>query len=404
MRARLLVKCLTASLLLLLVLVWLGLVSRILLRGQHIVGLVDTGGKVVEIAHHLLDVVDGQVDEHTSDLGGSGWLGKLLHEVVEQSTSLVLVVGVLLVDSTKDLVALDVESLLDGQVLLVQLLGLLHLLWVNLLLLHLLWVHLLLTAHVWMHHLLVVTVWLLATLSGTSVLHVLSALHAVLTWVASDVSTLAHHVAARTLATDEGWEVFDEQLEVVLDVLLVGEARPVGTLVVLGSEVLEVISVSGSFVVHLSDFLDLVVVDGQGLALEGSVVELLLCCGSLIRLFETDKGIEFLALSLWMEFQALDFSVGSEQVLQTLLSDVFREALHVQVASLLRALVLDGLLEALLLAVSLLQGFLDVELLVLELNSVDLVGSIELLDGSLSTLWSILAVALVLRVIADESI
>ena len=64
-------------------------------------------------------------------------------------------------------------------------------------------------------------------------------------------------------SSKEGWEALNQQFEIVLDVLVVGESRPVGTLVVRSTEGLEVVSILGSFVVHLSDFLDLVMVDGE---------------------------------------------------------------------------------------------------------------------------------------------
>ena len=85
--------------------------------------------------HDKLDVLDGEVDEHTSDLGGLGSddLGDVL---VENGTDLVLVVGVLGDDSLDDLVAGHQVALLDAHLrhLLLLLLLLHHLLLLDLLL------------------------------------------------------------------------------------------------------------------------------------------------------------------------------------------------------------------------------------------------------------------------------
>ena len=81
------------------------------------------------------------------------------------------------------------------------------------------------------------------------------------------------------------------------------------------------------------------------------------------------------------------------------------ETFHVKVASLLGALILDGLAEAFGLTVSLLESLLNVKLLVVwKLNTVDHGLSVEVIDSKLGTSGSILTVLLVLRVEADESI
>ena len=81
------------------------------------------------------------------------------------------------------------------------------------------------------------------------------------------------------------------------------------------------------------------------------------------------------------------------------------ETFHVKVASLLGALVLDGLTEAFGLTVGLLESLFNVELLVVrKLNAVDHRLSVEVIDSKLGTSGSIFTVLLVLRVEADESI
>lgn len=104
----------------------------------------------------------------------------------------------------------------------------------------------------------------------------------------------------------------------------------------LGTEGLEVVSILGSFVVDLSDLLDFVVVDGEGSSFEDLVVKLLLGSGGLIWLLEADEGIKLLdTLSSWMQFETLNLSEASEQVSESLLSDVLWESLNVEIASLL---------------------------------------------------------------------
>ena len=51
--------------------------------------------------HDELDILDGQVNKHTSDLGGLG-ADDLLDELVEDRANLVLVVGVLRHDGVDD--------------------------------------------------------------------------------------------------------------------------------------------------------------------------------------------------------------------------------------------------------------------------------------------------------------
>ena len=54
----------------------------------------------IEVNHVLLDLNNGQINQHTCDLGGV--LGELLNEFEDDSTNSLLVVGVHFVDSTND--------------------------------------------------------------------------------------------------------------------------------------------------------------------------------------------------------------------------------------------------------------------------------------------------------------
>ena len=61
----------------------------------------------------------------------------------------------------------------------------------------------------------------------------------------------------------------EKHLKVELELLLVCQIGPLGTLRVLLAELLEIVLVSGSLVLKLTHLLDLVVVDGQGLVVDG---------------------------------------------------------------------------------------------------------------------------------------
>jgi len=239
-----------------------GLSSR-----ENVVSLLDTVAEVSPVGHHVLDVVQLEIDEHTSDLWSLLWSQELLDVLEEHVTSLVLVVWILDNHSWEDLVAVGDESLVHWKHLLLLLL-LLLLLHLHLhLLLHVLHMLHVLVLHVLVHP--VLSVW-----AATLVLHVLW-MHASWALSASWDSLVLHHLSL-WWSVDEGWEALQKELEVVLDILVVSESGPVGSLVVLSSELLEVISVLGSLVVDFSDFLDLIMVDGQGLTLELLVVKLLL--------------------------------------------------------------------------------------------------------------------------------
>jgi len=147
-------------------------------------------------------------------------------------------------------------------------------------------------------------------------------------------------------------------------------------------------------------------VDGQSPALKWRVVELFLRGGSLIRLFKAHEGIELLSILLWrMELEAFNFSMGGEEVSKALLSHVLWETFNIEVASLLRALVLDGIAETLSLTVSLLKSLLDVKLLVVwKLISFKLGSVVKSVNSLGGASWSVFTVSLIIRVVADESI
>ena len=69
--------------------------------------------------HNELDILNGQVNEHTSDLGGLG-ANDLLNELVENRANLVLIVGVLGHDGVDDGVAIHQVALIDAHLLMLH--------------------------------------------------------------------------------------------------------------------------------------------------------------------------------------------------------------------------------------------------------------------------------------------
>ncbi len=103
----------------------------------------------------------------------------------------------------------------------------------------------------------------------------------------------------------------------------------------LGSlENLEISLIYGLFLLNLSHFLKLVVVDIELLASESIHVELLSSNSSAIWGFIKYEGIECFTF-LWENVDAFDFSESLEDFSKLRFSGVWREVLHIEVASLL---------------------------------------------------------------------
>ena len=315
---------------------------------EELAGLNDTGVKERPILHDKLDVLNGQIDEHTSDLGGLGSndLGDVL---VKNGTDLVLVVGVLGNNGGDNLMASNQVALLDGH------LG--HLLLLDLLLLgHLLLLHdlllshgvlgshrvhdgagVLLTRHLLVHawgstvstgHAVVVTV--LTTVVGAHTL--LSGLATLVTTaVISRGTTWATHGAL--LLLHEVRHGLKEHLEVELELFLVGKIGPLGALGVCLSELLEIVLIASSLVLDFANLLDLVMVDGQSLVVDS---EVLLGGRGLIWLLEADESVKLLdTLTRGVHLEALNLTVLGEETAEFILCPGVGETLNVEVASLL---------------------------------------------------------------------
>ena len=181
---------------------------------------------------------------------------------------------------------------------------------------------------------------------------------------------LAAHATAVLLLLHEEGHGLEEHLEVVLHLLLVGKIGPLGILRVLLAEDLKVVFVARGLILKLANLLDLVVVDRQGLVIDG---EAFLGTGRLIRLLEADKGVELLSVvARRVHLEGLDLTVAGEEVAELILSHGRRETLHIQVAPLLGALVFDGLAKTLSLAISTLKCFFHIKLFVIgQGNAID---------------------------------
>ena len=229
------------------------------------------------ILHDQLDVLDRQIDKHASDLGSLG-SNQAVDVIVKHCAHLILVVRIFGNHSGEDLLASQKVALFVRHLLLLLLLGHLSHLLLLLLLHHL---HLLrIVAHLAAHahvrrgiaaHLrmlhgvaavhLIVASW--AVVGADLALGLLSLIAAWATWMSSHGALLLLHEVGHGLK---------QHLEVELELFLVGQISPFGALRVLLAELLEVMLVTGSLILKLTHLLDLVVVDGQGLVVNGEVL------------------------------------------------------------------------------------------------------------------------------------
>lgn len=228
---------------------------------------------------NVLHLSNGQVNQHASDLGRLLRANQLTHELVKHGTNLFAVVGVLVDDSGQNLVARDQVLLIDGHLslslrcrllLLLLQLGLrLHLLGLcSLHLLHLLELrsgHLPLNgSHVAHGHRLrtlvahhaVLTV-VRAVLAGTTLVARVSSLSVVVVLTAVVGSTKV----VSLLSTEHEGHLFEDHLEVELQLFLLVKVGPLATGGVLGAESLEILLVLVLLVLNLPNLLDLVVVN-----------------------------------------------------------------------------------------------------------------------------------------------
>ena len=244
--------------------------------------------EVVEVTHVSLDLVNWQFNEHTGDLWRLFVTDKLLDELVDGMTNLVLQVRVLRGNGWDESGSLLLVSLSNG-----------HLSWVALVvhhwLLHWHWllnhtlmslrhwllfvwiasldhvVHLLTTHHTWLllRHLLT-WVHLLATWTSWVLTNVLSWRSVVvLSWSSwSDVLSLIHLLLGSLIILNDT----EELLKHLGQVRLSGQVIPLETSSLLSLVLLPISLVTSLFHVKLSDLLDLIVVDHKHLTINSMVL------------------------------------------------------------------------------------------------------------------------------------
>ena len=318
------------------------------LLGKEGVSLVDSHAQEVVALQNTLDFVDAQINQHTSNLGGFVTL-KMLHEVVNCGSNLLLVVWVLVGNSLDDLIGLQEVGLLNaGWLLLVSWLhhwgthrssDLLHRL-----------SHVLTHWHVWLHvlshwHVILrsalraivltwVVVWLLTTVEVARAL-----LRLVLT--VTTLGALSLCAGCTSLLVLIWRECCHNAGKLAKEFLLVDGLTP-RILSVFFSPLTKPNFVSGLFVLELSDLLNFVMVDDEraGLTCDWSVVELFLGSRGSIWLSKADETEEVFIFTCSLiifreESDALNFTKWREKFTNGLFSRFFRNVLDIQVASLL---------------------------------------------------------------------
>jgi len=263
-----------------------------------------------------LHLFNGQVDQHTSNLGGFVFTSDLLNELVDDFSDLILIVRVLGVAGGENLEGFAEILLLDSVHLISS-----HHLRVLLLLLHHHGVHLrgsllrgLAHSHTG-HHVGRHLAWHLTwhgALTYHRVTHAVIGLgHAVLGSLAAHVSTSAHSLLL-LLEVELGLDESNELIEDGKDLRLAHQLRNVGALFLI---VLEISLVVHLLILSLSDFLNFVVVNVELLSVEGLLVESSLGSGSSFGVLEALEGIDCFAF-FGEDLDAFNVTVFSEKILQ----------------------------------------------------------------------------------------
>jgi len=373
---------------------------------DEIGGLLNLAVEVVEVGHVGLDLVDWELDEHTGDLWSSLVSNHGSDEWEDSLSDLLLEVWVLLGHSWEKLGAH---------------LHVLHNHWVSTLWgLSLWWAwHSWLWGHwlghwgLWWHHSLWDTWhshwWLLA-----HVWHTWGSSHVVSWWEVSAVwslllvwssalSTLSHatHVSLGLVEVGVHGLVLLHDVQKLLEDLghvwvrgQIGKVEGTGLLSLI---LLEISLIDGVLDLNLSLFLDLVMVDHEGLTIIGGVVQGLLGNGGGVWLLEADEG-EASVFTL-LQFDVLDCTELLEEVLEVIRSPAVWEILDVQVASLLGCLVSESVSLLLELSIRLLHGVSNVEL-----EFVAHVLTVKSFDGLGSAFWSVLLGHSFWIIVAHESV
>lgn len=375
---------------------------RLLHLGEEVSGFVNLLDKLGVVHEVHLGLFEGEIDEHTSDLGGKSLSSELSNEIEDSVTNVLFEMRVISLDGRNNLVSLGVESSGGGVLSLGHLDGSLstngghgesrH-------------GHLLLTlssvsSHVLLHVVssLHVVVHAILSLSVLAVRSVSLSLE-VTTSVVVSLSTLVVLLSLeRVHALSLHGEGLEELSDLVVELVSGGDVLPVVVLVVELLELLESKFILGLFVLDVSEFLKLVMADLELSLVEESVVAVLESLLGLVGSLEADESVSLLLFVNGEHLDALNFSVFLEDSSEVLFGELGVKVLNVKVASLLGVLVLDGLSEELFLSLGGSKSGLNVEDL-----TVTHVATVKLLNGFGGLLRSVLVIVFVFTHVADES-
>ena len=375
------------------------------------VGLRDLGAEDIVLHKETSDLVDWELDEHTSDLWSSVLWDKLLDEWEDHLSDLFLEMlvsfgtgwkqlgGLLLILGNSRvhlhlLVSLHWDALWDSWWSWHCLLGHWH--W---------W-----ALHGWWHWLSAHgSLWHWWSLGWhTTGSHAGAALSVVVVW--SSVATLVSTAAHVSLVVAEGsghllvlLHDVKELLEDLGDVWVGGQVVELHGAGLGGLVLLEIGLVDLILNLDFSEFFDLVVVDDEGLAFIDGVAEGLLSVGSMVWRLEADEGEVAGSLSL-LELDLLDLTEVLEEVVKLGLTPAGWEVLDVEVASLLGGLVSEGLLLLLSLSLDFLESVSDVELEGVAGGIGTHLFALKAFEGLLGASWSVLDVSAIWIIIADETV
>jgi len=370
--------------------------------GEEVSGFVNLLDKLGVVHEVHLGLFEGEIDEHTSDLGGKSLSSELSNEIEDSVTNVLFEMRVISLDGRNNLVSLGVESSGGGVLSLGHLDGSLstngghgesrH-------------GHLLLTlssvsSHVLLHVVssLHVVVHAILSLSVLAVRSVSLSLE-VTTSVVVSLSTLVVLLSLeRVHALSLHGEGLEELSDLVVELISGGDVLPVVVLVVELLELLESKFILGLFVVDVSEFLKLVMADLELSLVEESVVAVLESLLGLVGSLKADESVSLLLFVNGEHLDALNFSVFLEDSSEVLFGELGVKVLNVKVASLLGVLVLDGLSEELFLSLGGSKSGLNVEDL-----TVTHVATVKLLNGFGGLLRSVLVIVFVFTHVADES-
>jgi len=247
------------------------------------------------------------------------------------------------------------------------------------------WVHWTAAHSIWSH------VW---SVLSTVVLSSLSSITLVVTSWSTTVSLIGVESRRHLLVLLHDVK---ELLEDLRDIWELGQVVQLERTSLLSLILLEVSLINSILNLDLSEFLDLIVVDDQGLTVIDGVVKGLLGHSGVVWLGEADESKVAFILS-WLELDIFNGSELLEEFLELLIGPVGWEILDVEIASLLGSLVSEGLLHLLGFSIRLLKGMSDVEL-----KFIAHVFVVEALNGLLGAFWSVLSILAFLIVVADET-